>query len=233
MVNVKRFVLRVRVRTGGVIAAGAGLFLALSLPAPTHAGQPVTEVKQVVVQTDGNSCPIRMTDPYGGRLTETGYDLIGLPYRKTGLEALSLYFECVSSDDAETIRRYVLAKYDERRMQWKTDFSSLSADDLALLKPVTRMAPLQAANSAGVSVTQDAINGAPETRDRSFGFCLRHPPVMLCGGSLAIARPYSNKAGLMPYALAIIKSIEFIDAPGDGARAASAVIPSPAVIPPK
>jgi hypothetical protein len=59
-------------------------------------------------------------------------------------------------------------------------------------------------------VTQDAVTGDPETRDRAFRFCLRHPPVMLCGSVLAIARPYRSKVGLMPYALTLINSIEFV-----------------------
>ncbi|WP_155741065.1 hypothetical protein [Burkholderia diffusa] len=198
-----------------------------------HAEQSTKVVKQIVVTTDGVQCPIRLVDPYDARVTETRYVLDHFPYRRTGLGELYLQFECVNSNDAEAIRSIVPASFDENGKQWKEDFSALSAEDLALLKPVTRIFPLEAANSTGIAATQEQVNGDPKTRDRRFAFCLRHPPVMLCGGTAQIARPFCQESDLLPFALTVVKSIEFIDAPDDGARAASAAIPSPAVIPPK
>ena len=168
-------------------------------------------VKEAVVSSGSHNCPIRLSDPYGGRLDGNNYVLIHLPYRRTGLAVLSLSFQCLGSDDAESQRRFVFAKYDNQRERWEPDFSALSSDDVALLKPVTKRFDLRAVNSSGVGVTQDAVNGDPETRDRSLGFCLRHPPVMLCGSVPAVVRPYYSKVGLMPYVLTLLKSIEFVD----------------------
>ncbi|WP_156443089.1 hypothetical protein [Burkholderia sp. RF4-BP95] len=216
-----------------VITAAIGFCLTLCWATSGHAEQPTKEVKQIVVTTDGVQCPIRLVDPYNARVTETRYVLDHFPYRRTGLGELYLQFECANSNDAEAIRNIVSASFDENGKQWKEDFSALSAEDVALLKPVTRIFPLEAANSTGIAVTQEQTNGDPKTRDRRFAFCLRHPPVMLCGGTPQIARPFYQKSDLLPFALTVVKSIEFIDAPDDGARAASAATPSPAVIPPQ
>jgi len=224
MMKRKQVVLQLQMIRNSI--AAAGFCLALNWAASVQAGQPANEIKQVVVQTDGNSCSIRMADPYGGRLTETGYDLIGLPYRKTGLEVLSLFFKCLRSDDQEHIKYTVSATYEEQKDQWIPDVSWLTSEE----QRATRIFPLHGVDSAGVGMTRDAINGDEEARDRAFAFCLRHPPVMLCGSTSQIARPYYNKTGLMPYALAIIKSIEFIDTPDVGARAASDAVSSSAAI---
>ncbi|WP_155623896.1 hypothetical protein [Burkholderia territorii] len=216
-----------------VITAVVGFFLTFCWATSGHAEQPTKEVKQIVVTTDGVQCPIRLVDPYNARVTETRYVLDHFPYRRTGIGELYLQFECVNSNDAEAIRNIVPASFDENGKQWKEDFSALSAEDVALLKPVTRIFPLEAANSTGIAVTQEQTNGDPKTRDRRFAFCLRRPPVMLCGGTPQIARPFYQKSDLLPFALTVVKSIEFIDAPDDGARAASAATPSPAVIPPQ
>jgi hypothetical protein len=155
-----------------------------------RAGELVKEEKNTVVSTEGKTCPIRITDPFGGRLTESGYDLIGPPYKETNVEVLSLYLECASSDDADAAKRFVYANFDLQHEKWQPDFTSLSQEDLALLKPVTRIFPLKAINSSGVGVTQDAVNGDPKQRSRAFTFCLRHPPVMLCGSTSTIAYPH-------------------------------------------
>jgi hypothetical protein len=176
-----------------------------------RAGELIKEEKSTVVSTDGKTCPIRITDPFGGKLTTSGYDLIGLPYKKTNVEVLSLYLECAGSDDADAARRYVHSNFDAQDGKWQPDFTWLSEEDLALVKPVTRIFPLKEINSSGVGVTQDAVNGDPKQRSRAFTFCLRHPPVMLCGSTSAIAYPYYSKTGVMPYALGILKSLEFVD----------------------
>ena len=201
-----------------VIVACTVTCILLVAAAKAHAGELIEEKKSTVVSTEGKTCPIRITDPFGGKLTESGYDLIGLPHKETNVEVLSLYLECASSDDADATRRFVYANFDVKHGRWQPDFTSLSHEDFALLKPVTRIFPLKATNSSGVGVTQDAVNGDPKQRSRAFTFCLRHPPVMLCGGTSTIAYPYYSKSGVMPYALRILKSLEFVDDRDNGAN---------------
>ncbi|MFM0340884.1 hypothetical protein [Paraburkholderia fungorum] len=193
-----------------LVCTGIAALLALVLSASAFGNDRQRGVKKIIVSTKGNNCPIRLTDPYGGDLTATRYVVRDPLYRESGLGEMFIQFVCLRSDDAETVRRIVFAKYDKQLERWEPDFSALSSRDLALVKPVTRRFALRATNSSGVGVTQDAINGDPETRDRSLGFCLRHPPVVLCGSVAAVARPYYSKVGLMPYVLTLLRSIEFV-----------------------
>ena len=197
------------------VAASIAVPLALFLSVSAFGRDRKTDVKQTVVSTAGHNCPIRLMDPQGGDLTETHYVSRYLFNHKSGLGELYIQLICLSSDDTESVREIVFAKYDKQRERWESDFSALSPDDLALLKPVTKGFALRAVNSSGVGVTQDAVNGDPETRDRSLGFCLRHPPVMLCGSVPAVARPYYSKVGLMPYVFTLLRSVEFVGE-GDG-----------------
>jgi hypothetical protein len=216
-----RFESIMRSTTRYVAAAGIGFALLSGWWMPVHAGASAAEVKQLVVTTDGRHCPIRLVDPYNARVTENRYVLDNFPdekVREIGLGQLFLNFTCLNSDDAEGARQYVAARFDNHNGRWKPDFFGYSSDDIALLKPVTHIFRLRATNSSGVGLTQDAVTGDPKTRDRYFGFCLRRPPIMLCGESLAIARPYYNETGLMPYARAILQSIQFIDTRSDDAR---------------
>jgi hypothetical protein len=195
--------------------------------AHAHAAESIKEEKSTVVNSKGKTCPIRITDPFGGKLTESSYELTGLPYKKTNVEVLSLYLECASSDDADAVKRFVYAIFDVQHGKWQPDFTSLSQEDLTLLKPVTRIFPLKAINSSGVGVTQDAVTGDPKQRSRAFTFCLRHPPVMLCGSTSTIAYPYYGKSGVMPYALRILDSLEFVDDRDNGTNP----IPTSVVLP--
>jgi hypothetical protein len=195
------------------ITIGLVLCLSLGIGADVRAAAKKAEVKQVTVGEDELSCPIRISDPYGGRLTPTRYVLDHVPCRGNGPRELYIQLSCVSSADGETLRSFVPATFDQDTSQWKEDLSATSTEDLAMLKPVTQIFPLQAANSSGIAVTQEAVNGDERTRDRRFAFCLRHPPVMLCGGTSQIARPYYKNSDLLPFALRIVRSIEFVDAP--------------------
>lgn len=165
----------------------------------------------VVTGAKGLHCPIRFRDPYVGRITDDSYALDITPYPRNGLAQLFLTFECVSSDDTNRIRNIVSARYNQREEHWEEDYSAISADEIPLVKPVTRSFLFQTANSQGIGITRDAINGEPRMRDRGFAFCLRHPPVVLCGYTPQIARPYYKHSDLLPFAMTIVKSIEFID----------------------
>lgn len=192
---------------------GALFCLAIGSSTTLFAQNRLPGVKRVIVNVGGHSCPIRIIDPYGGRLDEGGYDVDRLPHQKTGIGDFTLSLECLDLNDANLIGPYVLARYSEAQKKWVADYSVLSARDRALLEPVTKRFLLNSVNSSGIGATQDAINGDPATRSRSLGFCLRHPPLMLCGNVPTVAIPYRDKTGVMPYALKIIRSIEFVDPP--------------------
>jgi hypothetical protein len=183
-----------------VIFAITGFITAVS-------AQPGPVLKKMIVKTNGNACPITIKDPYHGRLTETRY-VTDHFYTTGGRRGeLFLQLECLRSEDVEQIRHILSARYDERRQRWESDVDGL----LPVEKRATHNFPVNAANSEGFAMTFDAINGDPKSRARAFAFCLRRPPVVLCGSSTQIARPYYKKSDLLPFVLALVRSITFID----------------------
>ena len=174
-------------------------------------------VKQIVVATDSNKCPIRINDVYGGTLDSNAYTLHGFAGKKLGFDSLSLSLSCLRADNAQFIGAFVSATYDEREGRWVKDLSLGDSD----ARRASRIFPIRAVNSNGLAMTRDDTAGSEESRTRYFGFCLRHPPVALCGSTDAIASLYygKNENGLLPYALTIIKSIKFVDGKNNGAGA--------------
>jgi hypothetical protein len=198
-------------------ATRVALVVALILfgSSPLHAKPALTVVKTVVVKSYDLRCPIQITDPYGGELTSTGYTLTHPP-RKMMFGTLVLELKCFSVDDVNNILFAVSGVYDETLGNWRQDMSALSPEE----QYGTRTFPIRAANSTGLGKTRDSI--LRDYQNRDFAFCLRHPPVVICGETPHIAGPDYKRTNLMPYALTIIKSIRFVDDLGNDAEAASA-----------
>ncbi|WP_062090385.1 hypothetical protein [Caballeronia udeis] len=192
-----------------LLLAYFGIPIVGGIPTAAVADDVVTVRRQMLVSTDGNTCPITFEDPYGGRATNSRYvtDNLHKPGNHRG--ELYLQFKCISSGDTDQIKHTLSAGYDERQQKWTRDVDGL----LPVEKLTTRNFPVRAVNSDGFAVTYDAINGDPKTRSRAFAFCLRRPPVMLCGSTPDIARPYYRQSDLLPFALKLVRSIEFGDSP--------------------
>ena len=182
---------------------------------PLHAKPTLSVIKTAVVKGHNLHCPIQITDPYGGELTSTGYALMHPP-KKMMFGTLVLELKCFSVNNVENILFTVSGVYDETLGSWRQDMSALLPEE----QSETRTFPIRAANSTGFGKTRDSILRDYENRD--FAFCLRHPPVVLCGKAPHIAGPDYKRDDLMPYALTIIKSIRFVDDQGDDAEAAAA-----------
>jgi hypothetical protein len=176
-----------------------------------HAKPALSVVKTVVVESYDLRCPIQITDPYGGELTSTGYALMHPP-KKMMFGTLVLELKCFSVNNVENILFTVSGVYDETLGSWRQDLAALLPEE----QSETRTFPIRAANSTGFGKTRDSILRDYENRD--FAFCLRHPPVVLCGKTPHIAGPDYKRDDLMPFALAIIKSIRFVDDQGDDAE---------------
>lgn len=182
---------------------------------PLHAKPALSVVRTAVVKSYGLRCPIQITDPYGGELTSTAYTLTHPP-KKMMFGTLVLELECLSVDDVKNILFTVSGAYDETTRTWRQDMSALSPEE----RYSTRTFPIRAANSTGFGRTRESILRDFENRD--FSFCLRHPPVVICGETPHIAGPDYKRTDLMPYALTIIKSIRFVDDQGDDTEASAA-----------
>lgn len=183
--------------------------IVIGLPTAAVADEVMTVPRQMLVTTDGNTCPITFEDPYGGRVTNRRYvtDNLYKPGNHRG--ELYLEFKCIDSGDKDQIKHTLSARYNEQQHKWTQDVDGL----LPMEKLTIRNFPVRAVNSDGFAVTYDAINGDPKTRSRAFAFCLRRPPVMLCGSTPDIARPYYRQSDLLPFALKLVRSIEFGDSP--------------------
>jgi hypothetical protein len=184
-------------------------------PSPSHTKPALEFVKNVVVKSYDLRCPIQITDPYGGELTSTGYTLTHPP-KKMIFGTLVLELKCFNVNNVENILFAVSGVYDETTGSWRQDMSALSPEE----QYSTRTFPIRAVNSTGFAKTRDSI--LRNSRNRDFAFCLRHPPVVICGKTPHIAGPDYKRTDLMPYALTIVKSIRFVDDQDDTAEATPA-----------
>jgi hypothetical protein len=129
---------------------------------------------------------------------------------------LDLELKCFNVDDVKNILFAVSGVYDETLGSWRQDMSALLPEE----QSETRTFRIRAANSTGFGKTRDSI--LRDSQNRDFAFCLRHPPVVLCGETPHIAGPDYKRTNLMPYALTIVKSIRFVEDKGNDAEAAPA-----------
>ena len=201
------------------ICALSWLSMVLTAPwAQVYAdGKPVGELKQVVVAGQGHECPIQLVDPYGARVRPTRYVLYkDIPDSKGKIRTVNLFLQlsCQSSNDADRPGS-VPARFDQTRMKWIEELSQMDP----LLRPYTKTFPLNGLNSLGIGVTWVMTPpGSDGIYPVHFIFCLRHPPVMLCGDSSEIAdlddpRSTHYQNNVLPIALKVIRSIQFVDTP--------------------
>jgi len=150
-------------------------------------------------RTEEPSCSFRFSDPYFGYLTDSTY----------ALERKSLVnFTCVGAADGTVDQGW--ATFDNKLGRWQTN---LDPDEVAELKRTIRLYQLQAVNSTGWAVTVHDVIGPEDTRGRTLHYCLIRPPLALCGEGDMGRLQDGLKADLTPYALKILRSIEFLDNP--------------------
>ncbi|WP_209938202.1 hypothetical protein [Paraburkholderia sp. LEh10] len=97
--------------------------------------------------------------------------------------------------------------------KWVSDFEDASGDEVSQLRPVTKTFPLSSKNGNGFYTIQDDLNGEPFRRMRHITYCLFHEAKAIRGDG-EVKRLTDAKGDMLPYALSILRSIEFIDSPG-------------------
>ncbi|WP_152494914.1 hypothetical protein [Paraburkholderia kururiensis] len=175
----------------------------------------------------GQKCIISVKDYFKGHLA-SGMPLNASywteePPVKTLMPKFSVNFVCSSLMDQsknEIARRHG-ATYDRNKKKWTPYFDS--ERDAKILGKFTTLHSLNTTNGSGFYVIQDDRDGDPAQRERYLSFCIFHETIALCGSEpvMYISDPKGN---LLPYALDIIRSVEFIDDSGRKSAPASAAV---------
>lgn len=96
--------------------------------------------------------------------------------------------------------------------KWISAFPGASPDEVSRLRKVTKTLPLISRNGRGFYTIQDETVGEPARRVRHFSYCLFHKAQAICGDG-EVKRLADTKSDMLPYALSILRNIEFIDSP--------------------
>jgi len=201
--------------------------LVLLITSPLAAGKdstPTPSGTNVSSEMTVQSCHFKMADKFGGSIlrprAENDFKFAGYSATITsGSKSREFGFSLGCSDgvaNANDIAAKNGATYDAKKKKWVAYFGDVSKEDADLLRPVTRVGPLDAVNGHGFYLTQDDTDGDLPRRTRSLTYCLFHDNKALCGHG-QVMKLSDPKGNLLPYALTILRSIEFIDTPAPAA----------------
>ncbi|MGY6158002.1 hypothetical protein [Paraburkholderia strydomiana] len=104
--------------------------------------------------------------------------------------------------------------------KWVPFFPGASADEISRLRKVTKIFSLDSKNGHGFYMIQDETVGEPHRRVRHFSYCLFHETKAICGLG-DVKRLADAKSDMLPYALRILKSVEFTDTPAETSKSAN------------
>ncbi|MFC6950187.1 hypothetical protein ACFQI9_37465 [Paraburkholderia dipogonis] len=109
------------------------------------------------------------------------------------------------------------ARFDAKERKWVPDFGDASEDEISDLKDVTKTFPLDSRNSSGFYTIQDDQDGEPSRRMRHISYCLFHETKAICGDG-QVKRLVDAKSDMLPYALKILRSVEFSDTSAEAGK---------------
>ena len=117
-----------------------------------------------------------------------------------------LGFTCCAADDGIATKGW--ATYDDSSKKWKIN---LSPHDAEMFVNAHKTYQIKALNAQGWAVTINDVTGDEQWRQRHLHYCLIKDAKAVCGnGEMGYLRS-GRKGNLTPYALQILRSIEFID----------------------
>ena len=215
-------------RIGICVAILVGLSAALS-----HAAPLAPPTKSAVLSM-GAGCRVALQVPIEAEVGSAG-PAPGIPgrgglssplpptsKRNTYLEPFSLRFVCHDASDENLLTGRPVA-FDPSSGKWRRYFPNriqgannpgMTLQEERLLDRAIRFYELSSKNAQGFAYTEDMTVGDERYRARKLHYCLIHPPKAICGdsevGNLNDIRR-SLKNDLTPYALQILRSVEFLD----------------------
>jgi hypothetical protein len=226
-----------------IVAVGAALVLSAAM---ANARTPTQEEPTNTAVLDmGPGCRIKLQVPtkaeYGAVGPKPGYEgeggiTVENPLnlkRNAYIEPFYLRFICHDADP-RALSRGLPVRYDPHANVWRRDMQNLydsngvdlDDDFKKTLEGAVRFYELRSVNASGFAVTQDDVIGDENTRRRVLDYCLFHDKKAVCSsfdtrmGYLPQIRR-NPKNDLTPYALKILRSIEFIDEAGTPSPVAS------------
>ncbi len=140
--------------------------------------------------------------------------------RNTYIEPFYLRFYCHDADP-EALSESAPLRYDAPSQTWQKEMQKLyglyTDPDPSFkrqLDRAVRIYEMKSVNAAGFAFTLDDVIGDERGRIRYFRYCLFRGPKAICGQTdvgLLVDIRRNPKHDLTPYALKILRSIEFID----------------------
>lgn len=176
--------------------------------------------RTVVLQV--KSCSFNVRDMFNGSISapgkENNFESAGYSaeIHISGAErSFGFNFSCHSQfDDVNEVAKEYGGHFELEEKKWVPDFPGASADDVLQLKEITRTLPLQSKNGHGFYTIQDDTVGEPNRRVRHISYCLFHEKKAICGFG-DVKRLADPKDDMLPYALKILRSVEFTDTDPD------------------
>lgn len=205
-------------------------FVVLSLSAArADVAKAAEEPSKTAVIDMGAGCRIQLTVPGSARVSGSpegggsGSVTIENPRRLTTkryIEPFWLPFICHDADP-EALSESAPLRYDAPSQTWQKEMQKLyglyTDPDPSFkrqLDRAVRIYEMKSVNAAGFAFTLDDVIGDERGRLRYFRYCLFRGPKAICGQTdvgLLVDIRRNPKHDLTPYALKILRSIEFID----------------------
>ncbi|MBN3853350.1 hypothetical protein G3N59_08180 [Paraburkholderia sp. Ac-20340] len=159
------------------------------------------------------ACHFRMNDPYGGTLTAMDGDKVANYYATINPKASHLFdtwiqFSCRSATDTKAFSELAGIRMTSRG--WAIDPQSGYPD---IKGTHTTFHSLHGKGWNGGGVTMDDTNGDEVRRIRTYGFCISHEQIALCGMVQHVGYLQHLNESVLPQVIKMLNSIEFVDDP--------------------
>ncbi|MBP0592067.1 hypothetical protein J8I87_20510 [Paraburkholderia sp. LEh10] len=126
-------------------------------------------------------------------------------------ESFGFNFSCHSNfSDINEVATDYGCYFNSEQNKWLPAFPGASPDEVSRLRKVTKTFPLTSKNGHGFYMIQDETVGEPDRRVRHISYCLFHETKAICGLG-EVKRLVDAKSDMLPYALRILRSVEFLD----------------------
>ena len=198
-----------------------GLLLSLTVQANDAAFKKTKKT----VATMGHGCNIRLQVPVRARVTSSpenrgsGGVMLENPFHlnsdNPNFQPFYLGFTCYAADK-KRLSQGEPVRYNDQTKKWERDITNrfeswYSEEGKKELDRASHFYELNAINANGYAYTEDDTIGDEQWRQRHLHYCLIKDAKALCGnGDMGYLRN-GEKWDLTPYALQILRSIEFID----------------------